>query len=43
MLSVIALAAYDIGSGLSDAVAPILGTPIGEQKVQKAKRVYKVI
>ena len=43
MLMTIALAAYDIGSGFSDAVAPVLGTPIGEMKVAKAKRVYRVV
>lgn len=30
MLMTIALAAYDVGSGFSDAVAPVLGTPIGQ-------------
>ena len=43
MLMTIALAAYDVGSGFSDAVAPVLGTPIGRGQVKYAKRTYRVV
>lgn len=43
MLMTIALAAYDVGSGFSDAVAPVLGNPIGKGQVNRAIRIYRVV